>query len=294
MNDHQWMLQEPVPFEEFEFSMGVPDFSIPFPTSDELWASSTNTSTSSASSTSVLNETDQQEFSRFLDSFFVDDDEEERRRVSILQSLDEQKRRFQPYPTINKSNKKPHLPPSPTTAGYMMSSSPSHTSTSSSSPSPDSPSSSALHHGMLSSSSSRRRKSGRELLSEEEKRANHIASEQKRRSTIRNGFKDLTDLVPSLKNMNNSKSNVLFQAVEFIKYLEQRNRGLQSKIKSLEYRMACRMPDDQSRRLLKLQEQLQFHQRLLSQQQALKERSGLAYIALDGGDDENIHHTISA
>lgn len=94
--------------------------------------------------------------------------------------------------------------------------------------------------------------------------------------------------------MNNSKSNVLFQAVEFIKYLEQRNRGLQSKIKSLEYRMACRMPDDQSRRLLKLQEQLQFHQRLLSQQQALKERSGLAYIALDGGDDENIHHTISA
>ena len=266
--------------------MGVPDFSIPFPTSDELWTSSTNTSTSSTSS--VLNETDQQEFSRFLDSFFVDDDEEERRRVSILQSLDEQKRRFQPYPTINKSNKKPHLPPSPTATGYMMSS-PSHTSTSSS-PSPDSPS--ALHHGILSTS--RRRKSGRELLSEEEKRANHIASEQKRRSTIRNGFKDLTDLVPSLKNMNNSKSNVLFQAVEFIKYLEQRNRGLQSKIKSLEYRMACRMPDDQSRRLLKLQEQLQFHQRLLSQQQALKERSGLAYIALDGGEDENIHHTISA
>ncbi|KAI7884648.1 hypothetical protein K492DRAFT_124809 [Lichtheimia hyalospora FSU 10163] len=239
MNDHQWMLQEPVPFEEFEFSMGVPDFSIPFPTSDELWTSSTNTSTSSTSS--VLNETDQQEFSRFLDSFFIDDDEEERRRVSILQSLDEQK---------------------------------------------------PLHHGILSTS--RRRKSGRELLSEEEKRANHIASEQKRRSTIRNGFKDLTDLVPSLKNMNNSKSNVLFQAVEFIKYLEQRNRGLQSKIKSLEYRMACRMPDDQSRRLLKLQEQLQFHQRLLSQQQALKERSGLAYIALDGGEDENIHHTISA
>ncbi|KAI8065273.1 hypothetical protein BC940DRAFT_241570, partial [Gongronella butleri] len=35
----------------------------------------------------------------------------------------------------------------------------------------------------------------RELLTEDEKRANHIASEQKRRNTIRNGFKEMTDII---------------------------------------------------------------------------------------------------
>ncbi|PHZ07513.1 HLH-domain-containing protein, partial [Rhizopus microsporus ATCC 52813] len=70
----------------------------------------------------------------------------------------------------------------------------------------------------------------KELLTEEEKRANHIASEQKRRSTIRNGFKELSELVPTLKNINNSKSTVLFKAVEYIKYLEKRNNSLRDKI----------------------------------------------------------------
>ncbi|GAN00880.1 helix-loop-helix DNA-binding domain protein [Mucor ambiguus] len=77
----------------------------------------------------------------------------------------------------------------------------------------------------------------KELLTEEEKRANHIASEQKRRSTIRNGFKDLTDLVPTLKNINNSKSTVLFKAVDFIRYLEKRNKHLRDKVGSLELRV---------------------------------------------------------
>lgn len=82
-----------------------------------------------------------------------------------------------------------------------------------------------------------RRKPHRELLTEEEKRANHIASEQKRRSTIRSGFKELTDIIPTLKNINNSKSTVLFKAVEFIKYLEKRNKTLREKVKSLEVRV---------------------------------------------------------
>ncbi|KAI9315725.1 hypothetical protein BX666DRAFT_1860419 [Dichotomocladium elegans] len=216
MNNDPWALQEPVPFEDFEFTLSLPDFSIPLPSSDDFWATG-----SSSSSCSVLNETDQREFSNFLDTFFVDDEvEEERRRYSILQSLDEQKRQS----------------PSPTSTAPL-----------------------------------RRRKSGRELLTEEEKRMNHIASEQKRRCTIRNGFKNLTELVPSLKNMSNSKSNVLFQAVDYIKYLEKRNKSLQQKIQSLEYRASLRLSDDQSQRLIKLQEQLQYHQRRLSQQQALKE-----------------------
>lgn len=78
---------------------------------------------------------------------------------------------------------------------------------------------------------------GRELLTEEEKRNNHIASEQKRRGMIRTGFKDLTDIVPSLKNINNSKSTVLFKAADYIKYLERRNKGLRDKIKHLEFRI---------------------------------------------------------
>ncbi|ORX61456.1 hypothetical protein DM01DRAFT_254159, partial [Hesseltinella vesiculosa] len=35
----------------------------------------------------------------------------------------------------------------------------------------------------------------RDLLSESERRANHIASEQKRRNMIRTGFKDMVDIV---------------------------------------------------------------------------------------------------
>ncbi|ORX55725.1 hypothetical protein DM01DRAFT_1406905 [Hesseltinella vesiculosa] len=86
-------------------------------------------------------------------------------------------------------------------------------------------------------SSSTRRIKHKELLTEEEKRNNHIASEQKRRSTIRNGFKDLTDIVPTLKNINNSKSTVLFKAVDYIKYLEKRNKNLRDKISGLEVRV---------------------------------------------------------
>ncbi|KAI8876543.1 hypothetical protein K501DRAFT_160622, partial [Backusella circina FSU 941] len=66
----------------------------------------------------------------------------------------------------------------------------------------------------------------KDLLSEDEKRLNHIASEQKRRNTIRSGFKELTEIIPTLKNINNSKSTILFKAVEYIKHLDRRNRGL--------------------------------------------------------------------
>ncbi|RUO96247.1 hypothetical protein BC936DRAFT_142354 [Jimgerdemannia flammicorona] len=84
---------------------------------------------------------------------------------------------------------------------------------------------------------STKRKPYKELLTEEEKRANHIQSEQKRRNTIRAGFRDLTDLVPTLKNVNNSKSTILFKAVEYIRYLERRNRGLREKVGGLEMRV---------------------------------------------------------
>ncbi|CEP11230.1 hypothetical protein [Parasitella parasitica] len=112
------------------------------------------------------------------------------------------------------------------------------------SPSMDSASPSSSSASSRSTRKSKKPRSTKELLTEEEKRANHIASEQKRRSTIRNGFKDLTDLIPTLKNINNSKSAVLFKAVDFIRYLEKRNKHLRDKVGSLELRVKVegRMP----------------------------------------------------
>lgn len=50
------------------------------------------------------------------------------------------------------------------------------------------------------------RKAPHELLTEAEKKANHIASEQKRRQNIRLGFDQLIDIVPSLNHGNRSVS----------------------------------------------------------------------------------------
>jgi len=47
--------------------------------------------------------------------------------------------------------------------------------------------------------SSKKQKSGHVLLTEAEKKANHIASEQKRRANIRKGYEMLCDIVPPLK-----------------------------------------------------------------------------------------------
>ncbi|KAJ1922327.1 hypothetical protein H4219_000189 [Mycoemilia scoparia] len=77
----------------------------------------------------------------------------------------------------------------------------------------------------------------RELLTEEEKRANHIASEQRRRNQIRQGYDELLELIttlqdPSLRNhpgtsqSQPSKAVILEHAVEFIRNLEEGNQEL--------------------------------------------------------------------
>lgn len=48
-----------------------------------------------------------------------------------------------------------------------------------------------------------------ELLTEEQKRANHIASEQKRRANIRIGFEQLVDIVPTLSDGHKSEAMIL-------------------------------------------------------------------------------------
>lgn len=49
----------------------------------------------------------------------------------------------------------------------------------------------------------------RPRLSEQEKKNNHIASEQKRRMAIREGFDRLTEIVPGLEGQGRSESIVL-------------------------------------------------------------------------------------
>lgn len=46
-------------------------------------------------------------------------------------------------------------------------------------------------------------------LSEQEKKSNHIASEQKRRQAIREGFDAIADLVPGYKGHGRSEAHVL-------------------------------------------------------------------------------------
>lgn len=53
------------------------------------------------------------------------------------------------------------------------------------------------------------KKTSHELLSDDQKKANHIASEQKRRANIRIGFEKLIDIVPTLSNGHRSEALIL-------------------------------------------------------------------------------------
>jgi hypothetical protein len=61
----------------------------------------------------------------------------------------------------------------------------------------------------LSRRERKKRRMERELLSEDQKRANHIASEQKRRQSIREGFSTLVHMVPSLGKCHRSEAVIL-------------------------------------------------------------------------------------
>lgn len=70
-------------------------------------------------------------------------------------------------------------------------------------------------------------------LSEHEKKANHIASEQKRRLAIREGFDRLADLVPGLEGQGRSESVVLKKTVDYIRIQLQERRLLVEEAESL-------------------------------------------------------------
>ncbi|KAJ5625059.1 hypothetical protein N7510_001368 [Penicillium lagena] len=69
-------------------------------------------------------------------------------------------------------------------------------------------------------------------LTDQEKKSNHIASEQKRRAAIREGFDRLTELVPGLEGQGRSESIVLQKTVEFMHLKLQERRDLIAEIES--------------------------------------------------------------
>ncbi|KAM7208685.1 hypothetical protein V8F20_001108 [Naviculisporaceae sp. PSN 640] len=63
------------------------------------------------------------------------------------------------------------------------------------------------------------KKPPRQNLSEEQKRANHIKSEQKRRTDIKNAFQDVQEIVPEIRGQGLSKSVILSNTVEYMERL---------------------------------------------------------------------------
>ncbi|TVY49612.1 hypothetical protein LOCC1_G000370 [Lachnellula occidentalis] len=80
------------------------------------------------------------------------------------------------------------------------------------------------------------RESARENLTEDQKRENHIRSEQKRRTLIREGFEDLGELVPGLRGGGFSKSAVLIMSADWLEDLIDGNQVLRERLDQMEGR----------------------------------------------------------
>ncbi|CZS95286.1 hypothetical protein WAI453_011270 [Rhynchosporium graminicola] len=70
-------------------------------------------------------------------------------------------------------------------------------------------------------------------LSEGEKKANHIASEQKRRQAIREGFDRLTELVPGIEGQGRSESVVLKRTVDHMREQLAERKKLVAKLEGM-------------------------------------------------------------
>ncbi|ODA81649.1 hypothetical protein RJ55_00150 [Drechmeria coniospora] len=96
-----------------------------------------------------------------------------------------------------------------------------------------SPPSDATSGGRRRKSTAGGPKPPRENLSEEQKRENHIRSEQKRRTLIKEGFDDLGELVPGLNGGGFSKSTTLTMAAEWLEEIIRGNKILAAQVAAL-------------------------------------------------------------
>ncbi|GJJ78891.1 hypothetical protein EMPS_11250 [Entomortierella parvispora] len=78
------------------------------------------------------------------------------------------------------------------------------------------------------------KKAPHELLTDAEKKANHIASEQKRRQNIRVGFDCLVEIVPTLSECHRSEALILQKSVDYIHRLLSQKNELESKVRYLQ------------------------------------------------------------
>ncbi|KAL0090031.1 hypothetical protein J3Q64DRAFT_1728004 [Phycomyces blakesleeanus] len=91
----------------------------------------------------------------------------------------------------------------------------------------------------------RGRKPPHELLTEDQKKANHIASEQKRRANIRVGFDQLVDIVPTLSHCHRSESLILQKSADYIRQLIEVKNGLRDRARELQTALG-EAPDEDS------------------------------------------------
>ncbi|PHH93178.1 hypothetical protein CDD83_10727 [Cordyceps sp. RAO-2017] len=97
-----------------------------------------------------------------------------------------------------------------------------------------SPPADTVANGRRRKSTTNATKPPRENLTEEQKRENHIRSEQKRRTLIKEGFDDLGELVPGLKGGGFSKSTTLAMAAEWLEDLVRGNKALSAQLAALD------------------------------------------------------------
>lgn len=95
------------------------------------------------------------------------------------------------------------------------------------------------------SNNKKARKLPHQLLSDEQKKANHIASEQKRRANIRIGFEKLIDIVPTLSNGHKSEAVILQNSVDYLRHLIDVKTSLKQTSRELQL-MLGDTPDDDS------------------------------------------------
>ncbi|RPA73550.1 hypothetical protein BJ508DRAFT_186175, partial [Ascobolus immersus RN42] len=66
----------------------------------------------------------------------------------------------------------------------------------------------------------------KQLSKHEKRRRNHLNSEKRRRENIKGGMDSLVDLVPSCRNIQESKANILRKTKDYIMQLLASNRDL--------------------------------------------------------------------
>jgi hypothetical protein len=80
----------------------------------------------------------------------------------------------------------------------------------------------------------RGKKLAEELLTDEQKKAHHIASEQKRRQNIRDGYDMLIASIPQLKHGPRNEAVVLEKALEYIIQLQSKQSELKNRVVQLQ------------------------------------------------------------